>query len=200
MSTNTQVCIFFGKKSHQEGRLAPNWPPDFCHLGAETCAAPWCPCPHGSLLIGGGMPAVPLSGLPGSAVPTEEAPGLSCRHPEPETKRPQKSGNPPFWATPIMDAWMKFFTNTVRRGNIGSGVFFISLAIMCKIEIHGCVFVSSPSGDHPFIGMQALYDCGRKIFEIVTPAQTLTTFGSIMSTQGKITFRTYSHQSASLWS
>ena len=83
-------------QNHLEGRLAPNWPPDFCHLGAETCAAPWCPCPHGSLLIGGGMPAVPLSGLPGSAVPTEEAPGLSCRHPEPETKRPQKSGNPPF--------------------------------------------------------------------------------------------------------
>ena len=82
------------KRVHLEGRLAPNWPPDFCHLGAETCAAPWCPCPHGSLLIGGGMPAVPLSGLPGSAVPTEEAPGLSCRHPEPETKRPQKSGNP----------------------------------------------------------------------------------------------------------
>ena len=113
------ILKFVTKKVHLEGRLAPNWPPDFCHLGAETCAAPWCPCPHGSLLIGGGMPAVPLSGLPGSAVPTEEAPGLSCRHPEPETKRLQKS------------------------------------MTMCRIEIHGCVFVCSPSGDHPFIGRQA---------------------------------------------
>ena len=69
---------------------------------------------------------------------------------------------------------------------------------MCRIEIHGCVFVCSPSGDHPFIGRQALFYCGRKIFETLTPAQTLTTFGSIMPTQ--ITFRSYSHQSASLWS
>ena len=92
-NVNQYSSLYSFWQNHLEGRLAPNWPPDFCHLGAETCAAPWCPCPHGSLLIGGGMPAVPLSGLPGSAVPTEEAPGLSCRHPEPETKRPQKSGN-----------------------------------------------------------------------------------------------------------
>ena len=61
----------------------------------------------------------------------------------------------PFRATPALGAWMKFFTNTVCRGNIGSGVFVISLATMCRIEIHGCVFVCSPSGDHPFIGRQA---------------------------------------------
>ena len=71
-----------------------------------------------------------------------------------------KIGQPPFWATPVLGAWMKFFTNTVCRGNIGSGVFVISLATMCRIEIHGCVFVCSPSGDHPFIG------AGRHCFTV----------------------------------
>ena len=63
--------------------------PDFCHFVGQTCVTkvprlepPWCPCPHGSLLIGGGMPPVPLSGLPGSAVRSREAAGLSCPRPE----------------------------------------------------------------------------------------------------------------------
>ena len=111
-----------------------------------------------------------------------------------------KIGQPPFWATPVSGAWMKFFTNIVCRGDIGSGVFFISPATMCRIEIHGCVFVSSPPGDHPFKGKQALFYCGRNIFETLTPAKTLTIFGSITPTQGKITFWSYSHQFASLWS
>ena len=63
-----------------------HWCPDLCQIGAQTrvrsvprLVPPWCPCPHGSLLIAGGMPPVPLSGLPGSAVPASEAAGVSCQ-------------------------------------------------------------------------------------------------------------------------
>ena len=81
-------------------RLVPPWCPDLCQIGAQTCVRsvprlvpPWCPCPHGSLLIAGGMPPVPLSGLPALQCRAARQPAFLARGEPGSTVRKDISAN-----------------------------------------------------------------------------------------------------------
>ena len=77
-----------------------HWCPDLCQIGAQTrvrsvprLVPPWCPCPHGSLLIAGGMPPVPLSGLPALQCRPARQPAFLARGEPGSTVRKDISAN-----------------------------------------------------------------------------------------------------------